>query len=95
VTLQELGVNGLALGSPFSVTIPENTVNPGNGYFAISDTGYAIGGLEIIQNSANANNSGLAIDDLQVAPTPEPTTCFLAGAGLLAFGISRLRRKSN
>jgi hypothetical protein len=94
ITLQALGLNGSALGSAFSVTLPSNTINPYNGYFAIADSGYAIGGLEILQTSANASYSGLAIDDLQVAPTPEPASFVLAGAGLMAFGLTRLRRKA-
>lgn len=95
ITLQALGLNGAALGSAFSVTVPTNTINPYNGYYAISDTGYLIGGLQILQTSANANYSGLAIDDLQVAPTPEPASFVLAGAGLLAGAFMRFRRKTN
>jgi hypothetical protein len=94
ITLQALGLNGSTLGSAFSVTLPSNTINPYNGYFAIADSGYAIGGLEILQTSANPSYAGLAIDDLQVAPTPEPASFVLAGAGLLAFGLIRLRRKA-
>jgi hypothetical protein len=95
VTLQALGLNGNPLGNAFSVKIPENTINPGNGYFAIWDSSYDIGGLKILQTSSSADNSGLAIDDLQVAPTPEPTSYVLAGAGLLALGLTSLRRKFN
>lgn len=95
ITLQALGLNGSVLGSAFSVTIPTNTSNPFNGYYAITDTGYMIGGLEILQSSGNASYSGLAVDDLQVAPTPEPASFVLAGAGLLAFAFTRLRKKAN
>ena len=94
VTLQALGLNGLALGSAFSVTIPANVSNPYNGYYAISDTGYAIGGLQILQTASSSSYSGLAIDDLQVAPAPEPASFVLAAAGLLAFGLTRRRKKS-
>lgn len=93
VMLQALGLNGSTLGSAFSVTIPANTVNPYNGYYAITDTNYMIGGLQILQTSANTSYSGLAVDDLQVAPTPEPASFVLAAAGLLAFGFTRLRNK--
>jgi hypothetical protein len=95
ITLQALGLNGSALGSAFSVTIPTNTINPYNGYYAISDTDYMIGGLQILQTSTDPSFSGLAIDDLQVAPTPEPASFVLAAAGLLAFGFTRLRKRAN
>lgn len=95
ITLQALNANGTALGSAFNVMLPSATVNPFNGYYAISDTAYDIYGLEVSQSIGNANYSGLAIDDLQVAPTPEPGSLALIGlsaAALLAFG--RLRRRA-
>lgn len=92
VTLQALAANGTALGSPFTVTIPSSGVNSGNGYFYISDTSNDIFGLEILQNTGNVNNSGLAIDDLQFAASaPEPSTYALFGAG--AIGLALLRRR--
>jgi hypothetical protein len=83
ITLQALAFNGSALGSPFSVTIPNSGVNAGNGYFAISDTSTDIFALEILQTSGSVNNSGLAIDDLQFnsSGAPEPATYALFGAG--------------
>lgn len=93
ITLQALNAAGAAFGPASTVTLPATTVNPFNGYYAISDTGYDIYGLKITQSVSNANYSGLAIDDLQVAPAPEPASFALfgfAGAALVAF--ARLRR---
>lgn len=91
ITLQALNANGVGFGSLFSVTLSGNTANPYNGYFVISDTSADIYGLQILQSTGNANYSGLAIDDLQVAP--EPSTLALLSGGLL-LGISRLRKRS-
>jgi len=38
ITLQALGAGGLDLGTAFTINIPENTVNPGNGYYVVEDT---------------------------------------------------------
>lgn len=95
ITLQALGVDGSVLGTPFVVTTPSDTVNPFNAYYAISGTGYQIGGLQILQTSSDPSFSGLAIDDVQVAPTPEPASFVLAGAGLLAVGFVGLRKKAS
>ena len=95
VTLQALAANGSALGSPFTVTIPSSGINPGNGYFAIEDSSKDIFGLEILQNSGNVNNSGLAIDDLQFASNaPEPTTYALFGAGAVVLALLRKRKSA-
>ena len=93
VMLRALDLNGSPLGGAFSVTVPQDTGNPFNGYYAITNTGYTIGGLEILQGSADASFTGLAIDDLQAAPTPEPGSLVLAGAGFVAFGLTRLRKR--
>lgn len=93
VTLQILGVGGTALGSPFSVTLSADGTNPGNGYFAISDTSYDIYGVQILQPTTNANFSGLAIDDLRVTATPEPASLALLGTAGLLFGMTRLRKR--
>lgn len=94
ITLQPLSIGGTALGSPFQVSVPENTVNPGNGYYVIADPNYELGGLQILQSSANAAYSGLAIDDLQVAGAPEPASISLALAGILAIGFYAMRRRA-
>jgi hypothetical protein len=95
VTLQALAANGTALGSPFTVMIPDTGVNSGNGYYAISDTSNDIFGLEIVQNSGGVNNSGLAIDDLQFAASaPEPSTYALFGAGAVFLALLRKRKRA-
>jgi hypothetical protein len=93
ILLQALGASG-DLGPAFEVTIPENTVNPGNGYFVVNDsTGAGILGLEII--APQTDESGLAIADVQVSPTPEPSSiAFLLGGIMAIVGFSRLRKKA-
>lgn len=95
VMLQALNANGTALGSAFSVTLPTDGANPGNGYFAVSDSSYDIYGLQILQPSTDANFSGLAIDDLRVTAAPEPFSCGLLGAASLLFVVGRLRKRSS
>jgi hypothetical protein len=92
ITLQALNASGTGFGSLFSVTIPTGGSNPGNGYFTISDTGYDIYGLQIEESVGNASYSGLAIDDVQVAATPEPATLALFGTGAFLLGIARRKR---
>jgi hypothetical protein len=94
VYLQALNASGVGFGSLFTVTLPVDGSNPGNGYFMISDTSYDIYGLQITQPVGSVNYSGLAIDDLQVAPTPEPSTFALLGTLSLLAGAARLRRRS-
>lgn len=89
ITLQALAANGSALGSPFSVTIPETGPNPGNGYYVVEDSTPDIFGLTITQTAASTSYSGLAIDDLQTAP--EPSTVLLLTAGVALLGFARLR----
>lgn len=93
ISIEALNSTGGVLGSIFSVTLPSTTVNAFNGYFAISDTSADIYGLKILQSNANANSSGLAVDDLQVA-TPEPATLGFLGLGALVLMSARLRRRA-
>jgi hypothetical protein len=93
ITLQALGLGGTDLGSPFSVTIPENTVTAGNGYFVVEDSADDIYGLQIV--APTTNQSGLAIADIQVAPTPEPSSLAFLVVGMMAIvGFTRLRKKA-
>jgi len=94
ITLQALNAGGIGFGSLFNVTIPSGGSNPGNGYFTVSDTSYDIYGLQIVEKVGNVNYSGLAIDDLQVAPTPEPAGLALCGVGALLIGMTRLRKRA-
>lgn len=55
ITLQALNSAHTALGCAFTITIPENTLNPGNGYYVIEDTTADIYGLQITQSVSNAN----------------------------------------
>lgn len=92
ITLQALGLGGSNLGSPFSVTIPENTVTPGNGYFVVEDSSPAgIYGLQIV--APTTDQGGLAIADVQVAPEPS-SLAFLVGGMLAIAGFNRLRKKA-
>jgi hypothetical protein len=68
IGLQALNSTGGDLGSAFTVTIPETSLNPGNGYFVVEDTTPDIYGLQI--TTAATGQSGLSIDDVQVAPEP-------------------------
>jgi hypothetical protein len=94
IQLQPLGSGGSDLGPAFTVTIPENTVNAGNGYFVVEDTTPGLFGLQIIQNSFSSEtlNSGLAIADVQVSP--EPSTFLLLIGGVAIIGSYRLRKKA-
>jgi hypothetical protein len=95
VDLQALNASGGGFGTVFAVTLPTDGSNPGNGYFTISDSKYDLYGLQITQPVGNAAlYSGLAIDDLQVEPTPEPASLALMGAGLIALAGIRKARKS-
>lgn len=95
VTLQALGAGGADLGSPFVVDLAttESTVNTGNGYYVVGDSSNDIYGLKITQGIGSSNYSGLAIDDLQTSPVPEPSSYLLLVIGLALFGYFRLRQK--
>jgi hypothetical protein len=93
IYLQALGAGGVDLGSPFAETISETSNNPGNGYFLLEDTSPDIYGLVLTQPVGSANYSGLAIDDLQTSPVPEPSSYLLLVTGLALFGYFRLRQK--
>ena len=94
VTVQALGSNGLPLGSSFVENLNNTNDINGDSYFVLSDTSYDIYGLKITQTASNANYSGLAIDDVQFAPIPEPSGFALFGAGLAVLGGLRLRKKA-
>ncbi len=95
VYLQALNSSGVGFGTLFAVTLPTGGSNPGNGYFTISDTAFDVYGIKITQPVGNAAlYSGLAIDDLQVAPTPEPASLALLGAGAILLGVLRSRRSA-
>lgn len=92
IMLQPLGAGGVNLGSAFGVTIPQTTVNPGNGYFVVEDTTADIQGLRITQTISGATYSGLAIANVQVVPEPSG---FLLMAGAMAIiGSWRLRKRA-
>jgi hypothetical protein len=92
IMLQALGAGGVDLGSAFAVTIPENTVNPGNGYYVVEDTTADIHGLQITETDGGANYSGLAIADVQIAP--EPSSWVLMAGGLSLIGLYRLLKRA-
>jgi hypothetical protein len=95
IYLQALNASGAGFGTLFAVTLPTGGSNPGNGYFTISDSKYDIYGIQITQPIGNASlYSGLAIDDLQVAPTPEPASLALLGVGAILFGAVRSRKSA-
>jgi type 1 fimbria pilin len=89
ITLNLLGANGILATQ--IVTTPTNTINPFNGYYAFFDTSGDIFGISIVQaaNLSSGFPSGLAIDDLQTAPVPEPVSTAMIGLGVLLIGCSR------
>ncbi len=94
IYLQALNASGVAFGTKYAETLPGTGNNPFNGYFVISDSAYDIYGIQITQPVGNSNYSGLAIDDLQVAPTPEPASLALLGVGAIIVGVLRSRRSA-
>jgi PEP-CTERM motif len=93
IDLQALNSSGIGFGTVFAVTLTETGPNPGNGYFVIQDTTPDIYGLQITQPVSNAALfSGLAIDDVQIAP--EPSTFLLMGTGAAILGFFRLRKRA-
>jgi len=95
IKLQPLNATGASLGSPFSVTLADTGTNPGKSYFVVSGTTNEFYGLQILQRTGSANDSGLAIDDLQVSvtATPEPASLVLLSAGAFLAGVARLRKR--
>ncbi len=93
IVLQALGAGDVDLGSAFTVTIPENTDNPGNGYFVLEDTTPDIYGVEITEAYGDTlgDYSGLAVADVQVSPEPASFVLLFGGLGLI--GVGRLRKK--
>ena len=61
----------------------------------VSGTTNEFYGLQILQRTGSANDSGLAIDDLQVSvtATPEPASLVLLSAGAFLAGVARLRKR--
>lgn len=92
IELEALGFGGADLGS-FPVMIPENTANPGNGYYVIEDSSPDLYGLEIIQSVGSPDFSGLAISDVQAAP--EPATFPLMAGALVAMAAFAWRRRKS
>jgi hypothetical protein len=92
IMLQALNASGGNLGSAFAVTIPETTVNPGNGYYVVEDTTADLYGLKITETLGGASYSGLAIADVQVAP--EPSSWVLLAGGLAMIGLYRLLKRA-
>ena len=95
VTFQALGLGGVSLGPSFteSLATTENLINTGNGYYYITDSGSDIYGLRITESASSPDFSGLAIDDLQIAATPEPASFVFLAEGVCALGVfASLRR---
>jgi hypothetical protein len=92
IMLQALGLGGVDLGSPFSVTIPETGTTAGNGYFVVEDFTAPLYGLQIIEADSSPNFSGLAIDDVQVGATPEPSSMVLMATALAVLGSFKLMK---
>jgi hypothetical protein len=90
ITLEALGLGGANLGT-FNVTLPPGGSNPANGYFVVNDTTPSLYGLNIT-TAGGSNDSGLAVDDVQVV-VPEPSSYVLltSGAALL-FCLRKLKR---
>ena len=101
VTFQALGAGGANLGPAFSESLAstESLINTGNGYYIVGDGTADIYGLRITQALSNANYSGLAIDDVQLAATPvvtpEPSSLLLLSEGLAAVSALGYFRKFN
>jgi len=92
ITIQALGLGGVALGPAFTVNTPE--VNPdtaGNGYWVVEDTSPQIYGLEI--SAPPTDEGGLAIADVQIAP--EPSTLLLLIGGFALIGSYQLRKRAS
>jgi hypothetical protein len=91
ILLQALNASGVGIGTVYSVTIPETGTTAGNGYFVVEDSS-AIYGLSIQEAVGDPNYSGLAISDVQVQFTPEPSSFLLLATGLAGLGSFGLRK---
>jgi hypothetical protein len=94
ITLQALTASGATFGSIFTENLKTTADVNGDSYFVIADTAYDIYGFKILETVGNSNYSGLAIGDVEVAPTPEPAAFALLGTGLAILGGLRLRKKA-
>jgi hypothetical protein len=95
VTIQPLNSMGGDLGPAFveNLESTESQINSGNGYYVVENTTADIFGLQITQPVGNATEfSGLAIDDLQLAP--EPSSFLLLAAGVVVLGSLRLLKRA-
>ena len=96
LTVQAIGAGGVLLGSPFTENLAttESSINTGNGYYLLRDTSSDIYGFVLTQAAGDAvDYSGLALDDVQIAPTPEPSTLTLMGLGVSSvLGLASRRR---
>lgn len=93
--MKEIGI-GLAQGDA-TVTLYGTTDNVLATYNIGDTSGNSIYELFVDQSGAdiasmNITSSSNAFDDMQYTATPEPSTCFLLGTGLLSFGAA-IRRK--
>jgi hypothetical protein len=92
IMIQALGLGGVDLGSPFAVTIPETGTTAGNGYFVVEDFTALLYGLQVTETVSNPNYSGLAIDDVQVGYTPEPSSMVLMATALAVLSSFKLMK---
>jgi len=94
ITLQGLGLGGVDLGSPFTVTTPTlgNPDTVFNGYWALEDPTAEIYGLQI--SAPATGEGGLAIADVQVSPEPSTFLLLMGGVAMMAVGSYRVRKKA-
>ncbi|HEY7303676.1 MAG TPA: hypothetical protein VH601_06170, partial [Bryobacteraceae bacterium] len=73
------------------INLPTTTQNAFNGYFAFDDSTADIRGISVVQSRdlSGSSPSGLAIDDLQVAPEPERLVLVAASALLVVLSLLR------
>jgi hypothetical protein len=95
ITLQALNASGAAFGSAFSINLSTmgDPANPGNGYFTLTDSTADIFGLRIMQTASSPNFSGLAVDDVQFTPAPEPNSIALLSIAALAVSAIKSRKR--
>ncbi|HEY3940781.1 MAG TPA: PEP-CTERM sorting domain-containing protein [Bryobacteraceae bacterium] len=86
VTLKATTVGGVVTTETIS-SVSATPLGNFDGYYVFSDPSFDLASLEII------SSQNLAIDDLQFAPTPEPASLTLLGAGAGLLGLAGLRRK--